>query len=67
MSIVRGGLSEMILVYGTIYLLYGTCCFAGWLIMKTKKPAIDDILVYGLAIFLLIAAVVYAVTFIQAI
>ncbi|AGC55711.1 gp215.2 [Bacillus phage W.Ph.] len=62
----RDGLAEMILVYGTVCLLYGICCFAGWLIMKTKKPAIDDILVYGLAIFLLIAVVIYAATFIQA-
>lgn len=57
---------EMILIYGIVSILYGVCCFGGWLIMKEKEPAIDDVLVYGLAIFLFIAAVVYAVTFIKA-
>ncbi|OTZ47958.1 hypothetical protein BK762_19945 [Bacillus thuringiensis serovar toumanoffi] len=66
MSIVRGGLSEMILVYGIVFILYGLCCFTGWLFIKGDKPAVDDVLVAGLLVFLFIAAVVYAVTFIQA-
>ncbi|ALA46579.1 hypothetical protein DIRTYBETTY_19 [Bacillus phage DirtyBetty] len=66
MSLIRGGLMEMILAYGAVYVLYGLCCIVGWFFMRKDKPAIDDVLISGLLVFLAIAAVAYAVTFIQA-
>ncbi|AOZ61637.1 hypothetical protein BJ4_14 [Bacillus phage BJ4] len=57
----------MILAYGAVYVLYGLCCLVGWFFMRKDKPAVDDVLISGLIVFLAIAAVAYVVTFIQAI